>query len=330
MIRSLKEFAVAHRRAVLMLAHAAIFAFVHWLAFALRFDVSADRPFFIDMHPKYVPLFAITLALALSIKMAAFAYFRLFSGWWRYVGISDAVNLAKAATISALVFAVAAYLFLSPFGYPRSILLLDWMLTILVVGGLRISIRALRERQLWDAVAPSARRVLIVGAGDAGETLAREILSRPRLNYAPVGFVDDDPSKHGSYIHGVRVLGGVDDIPDIAARLNASEALIAVPSAGGAAVKRIVEACNRAGIESRTLPGLESLIDGRVSVSALRKVSIEDLLRREPVRLDERAIEGLVRDKIVLVTGAGGSIGSEICRQTARFGPRGIVPVSYT
>ncbi len=301
-------------------------------AYLVRFDFSVPMPF---MH-----LFWRSLPLALGIKIVVFYFFDLYRGMWRYTGVTDLVNVIKAAAVSSLLF-IAAVSFLERLvGYSRSIFLIDACFTVLLIGGLRLAIRVYFEagadgnfwvalRRLLPAVwrGPQSvqRRLLIVGAGDCAEKIYREIHDNRQLSYEVVGFLDDSPGKIGKKIHGVRVLGAVTEIERVAALARAEEILIAIPTATAGQMRRIVECCKATGLKFRTVPGMGELIDGRVTFSAIREVSYRDLLGREVVHLDTVKIGAYLAGRSVLVTGAGGSIGSELCRQICRFAPQRLV-----
>jgi len=300
--------------------HLALFLVVFFLAFVFRFEFAIPA--------YYWRIFLETLPIVLLIKFSVFYFFAAYKSSWRYPGIYDLVNIIKASFISTLVLGLLFYLFFlnDPTPFPRSIIILDLLLTTMIVGGARLFMRIVREEfsGIFTRTGPG-RRVVIVGAGNAGESLIREIKKYPELNYQAVAFVDDNPGKVNSFIHGIRIYGPVSSLADIAAEVGGEEVLIATPSATGEQMRRIVKYCEEAGKPFRTIPSLDRLIDGRITVSKLREVQIEDLLRREPVRLDMRSIERFLSGRSVLVTGAGGSIGSEICRQVMRFGPRILV-----
>jgi FlaA1/EpsC-like NDP-sugar epimerase len=227
-----------------------------------------------------------------------------------------------------MAFAVAAYL-VGPTGLPRTIFILDWLASIMVVGGLRFSVRAVREIAINSApLAEGARKkILVVGAGDAGETLMRDILRSHYRRYEPVGFVDDNRAKIGESIHDVPVLGPIEDVPALCEKHGVQEIILALPSVSGKELRKIVEICQRTAVSIRTLPAMDRLIDGKITVAQLQNVKIDDLLGREPVTLDTDAIEHFVEGRVVLITGAGGSIGSELCHQVCRFKPKRLVLV---
>lgn len=277
-----------------------------------------------------------SLSYILPFKLIIFLSFGLYRGLWRYTSLFDLFNVLKAATISSggiILFILFANRFQ---GYPRSVFIIDWILTIILIGGLRVSIRLLfsekgdlrsllRNPFSHGKVAKPKKRLLIIGAGDTGEKMLREIRDNPRLNYEVVGFLDDEPGKRGTRIHGVPVLGSLERIHDMAYRDEMDEILIAAPSASTREMRKIVEACEATGLKSRTTPGIGELIDGKVSFKTIREVSFEDLLGRDPVDLDLKSIGDYLKDRVILVTGAGGSIGSELCRQIAKFEPGNLI-----
>ena len=275
-----------------------------------------------------------------GIKLTTFYMFRLYKGMWRYTSISDLLNIIKAASLSSLIVVAAILLNTRFVGFSRSVFIIDWFLTILLISGLRLSVRLFYERVSTDELSPSAfltlmksfsrkketeKKLIIIGAGNSGEKICREILNNPHLNYDIVGLFDDDTSKIGRAIHGVKIIGTVADLPAETIKTQADEILIAITSADGKQMRRIVDACKKTGVPFKTVPGYGELINGKLSVKAIRDVAYRDLLGREIVKLDEAGIESYLKDKTVLVTGAGGSIGSELCRQICRFRPRNIV-----
>jgi len=315
---------------IMLGADGAIFIVSLVLAYLLRFDFAPEARFWLQ-----IPFL---LTLSIPIKLVMFFCFGLYRGMWRYTDIRDFWRLFQACLVSSLLL-MTAVLFLTRFeGYPRSVFVMDLILTFVLCGGLRVFIRTIyRQRDNLkvkgllsrQALTGSMRRplsdVLIIGAGDAGEKILREVIENPELTYNVLGFLDDDPGKIGRSVHGVPVLGGVADLQKIVKRSNISQVFIAIPTASGSQMRRIVDACEEAGLSFKTLPGIGEIMEGRVSVSDLREVSFEDLLGREEIRLDSQSIEDYIRSKTILVTGAGGSIGSELCRQIDRFRPERLI-----
>jgi FlaA1/EpsC-like NDP-sugar epimerase len=273
-------------------------------------------------------------------KMVCFYLFNLYRGMWRYTSIVDLFNIIKAATVSSLLIVLYIGLIYRFIGFSRSIFLIDWCFTILFVAGFRLSVRLVFEyshaeklnksmlRSLAGAVArrkTEAKNLIIIGAGNCGEKIYREIHDNAALQYRIVGFLDDSKLKVGRTIHGVPVLGRIDHIVTAVKKAKADEVLIAIPSATGEQMRRIVELCEEAGIPFKTVPGYGELINGRVSINSIREVAYRDLLKREIVKLDQAGIGGYIEGRVILVTGAGGSIGSELCRQICRFNPQKLV-----
>lgn len=286
-----------------------------------------------EMLPEPVPFWQIfqLLLWIVPLKVLIFFLFGLYQGMWRYTSVRDFWALGRAclvSTILVILILLAAKRFV---GYSRAVFVVDLLLTLVLTGGIRMAIRSyFAGRMSSEAIAAmpektALTRVLIIGAGDAGEKILREILDNYTLNYHVVGFIDDDPAKQGRSIHGVRVLGDVERLDKVLQKEEVQQILIAVPSASGDQVRRIVEACQKCNASYKILPGIGDLIDGRVSVKLLRDISYEDLLGRSPVQLNTEGIRNYLDGKTVLVTGCGGSIGSELCRQIAKYKPGRIV-----
>ena len=299
------------------------------LAFLLRFEGQIPQ--------QEWKSFSTTILYILPFKMFVFIYFGLYRGMWRYTSLVDLLNVLKGTLTSSAVI-ILTILFIYRFqGFPRSVFIIDGFLTFIFIGGIRIVIRLLlseKERDLYflfhspfskGKITKPKKRLLIIGAGDAGEKMLREIHDNPRLNYEVVGFLDDDSNKKGMRIHGVPVLGPIPRIHDMAYRDEMDEILIATPSASAKQMRRIIEACEGIGLKSHTTPGIGELIDGKVSFKTIREVSFEDLLGRDPIDLDMKSIGDYLTDKVVLVSGAGGSIGSELCRQITQFQPKNLI-----
>ncbi len=306
-----------YRTVCLVAVHLVLVVVSYSLAFSLRFEWLIPRNYFFA--------FVATLPVLIGLRLLAFAYYRLYRGWWRYVGMRDLFDLLKAVGLSTLVF--AAYLVFSSRAlvFPRSVLIIDAMITIALIGGARFSLRAVRESRR-PMTAPHLKRLMIVGAGDAGELLLREIQNNPRLGYVPVGFLDDNPRKIGFRIHGVEVLGTSSELLTILATHPADELIIAIPSAARAEIQAIVDRCIASKRPFKILPAIAAL-SGQVHMSEVRAVRVEDLLGRDPVDLDSTRLRGDIAGRRVLITGAGGSIGSELVRQVAGFGPELIILV---
>lgn len=317
---------------VILGADALLLVAAWYAAHLLRFDFAIpaqNRVLFIRMLP-----------LILTIKLAAFYVFDLYGGMWRYTSIGDVLNIIKAACLSSLVI-ISLVLFMTGFkGFPRSVFLMDGCFTILFISALRLSVRVYYDITGGDqpfrgaatmlfrsgrTKPPDSRNLLIIGAGDCGEKIYREIHDNPRLKYHVVGFLDDDRAKARMKIHGVAVLGPVSDVEALARHVRADEALIAIPSANAEQMRRIVDHCKKSGISFKTMPGLGELINGKVTVNGIREVAYRDLLGRDVIKLDQERIGATIRCKRVLVTGAAGSIGWELCRQVCRFRPESLV-----
>jgi len=320
------NFLLKKRNLFLMLAgESALFGLALLISYSLRFEFDIPDSFLRQMFS--------LLPAAVAMKIGFFWMTGLYRGMWRYTGLPDLWKIARAVFMAeaAMIFYVA---YASHFrGYPRSVFILDALLAFVFACGARVLIRSLYEISSkpgeWRnvflpdnfCVSPSAPRVLVIGADDEGARIAKEILDVRDCGLRLAGFVDDDPARIGRRIHGLPVYGPLADLPRVAAMARAREVLV---SAGqqGARLRQIMKACEAAQLGIKKLPALADIASGKVSIKSLRDVRYEDLLGREEVRLDEDGIKGYLRDKIVLVTGAGGSIGSELCRQIIRFEPR--------
>ena len=305
-----------YRTVLLVALHLVLVSTSYRLSYALRLDS-------FELN-SYGSVFVHTLAWLILFRLLAFAYYRSYRGWWRYVGMRDLVALLKAVAVSSLAFAAMMVLLGQAQAIPRSVYILDPVLTIALLGGVRFSMRAVQEsrrRQGPSMRSPRLRRVIIIGAGDAGEMLLREMHNNPRLGYLPVGFVDDDERKLGFHIHGVEVLGTTTGLPRILERYVADELIIAIPSASRSAIQVLVNRCLQSGLPFKIVPSIAALSEGRSHVSQLRPVRVEDLLGREPVNLDTSRIRRDISGRRVVITGAGGSIGAELARQVAEYGP---------
>jgi len=322
-----------NRRFYLVLAaDLVIFVMAFVGAYLLRFDFALE-PFYRTQILRLLPLL-------LPGKAAIFFLFGLYRGMWRYTSRRDLGRLGQAAMVATLYYIMATFFIKGFQGVPRSVFLIDGLLTLILSSGLRLGIRFIYSRpfQKFSSLGPSyllnrskseakGKAILIIGAGDAGEMMCREIQDNPGLNYRLLGFLDDDRTKWGRSLHGVRVYGGVEMLQDVLEREKVDELLIAIPSSTGPQMRRILEICKSCEVRYRTLPDLGGIIDGKVSIKNMRELKYEDLLRRPPVRLDTTEISRYLQGKRVLVTGAGGSIGSELCRQIIRFEPEELILV---
>lgn len=281
-------------------------------SYVLRFDNK--------IPPQYAAQFRETFVMVTLITITSFFIFNLYDRIWRYASINELISIVMATSFGTL--AVLGYTFMIGNTYPRSIYILYWLLLTVLTGGIRFIFRT------YNSLAPGFRKiegyknVLVIGAGEAGSMVIGEFIRHPELKMKPVAIIDDDRNKHGLRIHGIRVEGGRKQIPEVVLKKNIHEIVIAMPSIDRREIKEIINICRNTGCKLKILPGVYELLDGKVSVKRLRDVKIEDLLGREPVKVNLEEISGYIKDKVVLVTGGGGSIGSELCRQIAGFGPR--------
>ena len=344
----------------------------NYCAFILRFDAALPRDYFNK--------FLSCLPLLLLVRLIFHFYLGLHRGLWRYASITDMIKIVNSATLGSIVFLIAVKYFVGDSGYPNSIYVLDWLLFMIMAGGTRILLRVLREYMLSETL---RKKILIVGAGDAGEMVVREMKNGPDSAYEPVGFIDDDPKNKGLTIHGVPILGDSVSLPDIIRKYSPHEVLIAAPTDSQKIIRTVYEACKPFNIPIKKLPPINDLLDGNVSiatklgermveanmvteeqiqealalqkkeggrlggklvklghiteekfiaflnrqygVSHMKPISLTDLLQREPVKTDITSVRSLISGKSVIVTGAGGSIGSELCRQIIKYNPAKLV-----
>jgi FlaA1/EpsC-like NDP-sugar epimerase len=316
-------------RAGQLAVDAALVTLAWWLAFAFRFDGG--------LRGVYEDLFVATVGVVIGVKLLVFVAARFYTKWWRFTSVRDLQSIVVAVVAASLILTAVVSFWQpvhrkngSPVSMPRGVLVLDFFITLTLIGGARFAVRSLVERPgRGELVARTGKEVLICGAGDAGNTMLREMQRNRGLGYIPVGIIDDDARKRGLRVQGTRVLGGRDALPAILRETRPDEVIIAMPSAPGAVRREIVEACRAAGVPTKTLPGLPELISGEVTVRLLRDVSVEDLLGRAPLEIDFAKVSRYLNGKVVLVTGAGGSIGAELCRQVLRAGPATLVLVDH-
>ena len=291
-----------------------LFAVSGVLAFLIRFEFS--------LPARDLVYLAFAAPIWIVVKGVVFHILALDRGGWRYVSVPDIVRLA-IGNVSGSVSALIVIMFLAPGGFPRSIYVMDLLVCSLITAGVRLAARLLLNSH--DQLATEKKKIVIYGAGNAGVTLLSEIRSNPRLGYDVRGFIDDDTQKAGQLIQGVPVLGTGAELTAIAAKRQLEEVLIAMSSASGSRMTSVLRSCHDAGLRCRTIPSLTEIMENRALTPQIRDVAVEDLLGRAPVHLDEDAIRERLGDQVVLVTGAAGSIGSELCRQIARFGPGKII-----
>jgi FlaA1/EpsC-like NDP-sugar epimerase len=283
----------------------------------------------------YLPSAYWLAVLAVLIKPPVYYAFGLYRRIWLYASIRELKLIAVAVTAASLPVGFGILLLFNAgtfIGFPRSVLVIDWLLSLLMVGGLRLALRMIAENRMQANLTKGpaeAHHVLIVGAGDAGALVVRELQKNPQLNMIPAGFLDDDPAKQGQQIYGVPVEGPITDLDRVLGNRRVDEVIIAIPSAPGRIVRLVADVCRLRGIPFRTIPGIYELLGGKVSVSRLREVTITDLLRREPAHLDDHRLGATYGGRVVLITGAGGSIGRELCRQVARWGPAEMILLGH-
>jgi len=304
-----------HRSLVVIGTQLTLIMVANITAFLLRFDAEIPSQYQLIMW-KHLPVVLLIFGSGLWV-------FGIQRGLWRYVGLHDLGRILWASLASAAVFYGVTHLLLGNIEYPRSVIILTGLLSGLYLAGIRLAVRWLRE---WlHIIGPTARRILIVGAGNAGELLVRDMLSDPEYNCRPVAFVDDDPVKQKMNIHGIPVLGSLADIKTVTNRMGAHEIIVAIPSASTTVKQKILAGSEGSTLPIKILPSVKRLLGDPVSLQEVRPMSLEDLLQREPIQTDCQELHPLIEGKTVLVTGAGGSIGSELCRQISQYEPDSLV-----
>ena len=315
---------VYRNRVLQVCADGALVALAFYLAFRLRFLDQSDLP-----H-RYWILFAQSVGFVIALKLIVFAAFGMYQKWWRYVSGRDFLQIVRAVTVASAIL-VVAFTVLRPFAHnlPRSVAVMDFLLTLMLITGARLAVRLIVERPSRSARVPK-REVLVIGAGSGGQMVVRELQLNPEIGVTAIGFVDDDPRKRGMRMLGLKVLGSTKQINRILDETHPDEVVIAIPSAPGTLRAKVVAACREREIRVRTLPTVFELLRGGVQLNKqLREVRVEDVLGRDPIVRELDRVGAYLRDRIVLVTGAGGSIGSELCRQIAQVKPRLLVMLDH-
>jgi FlaA1/EpsC-like NDP-sugar epimerase len=318
----MKKILISKNLFVLILADMVLLTLSYFLAYVARFEAHIGAREMLVIKQTIVPI--------VLCKLVVFYFFNLYRGMWRYTGILDLINVIKAVIASSAII-VTVILMLSRFqGFSRSVFIIDAVFSLILIAGIRVVIRLLLSSTTFSLNKKGInvnehKKMIIIGAGDAGEKVVREIYDNPKMKYRIVGFVDDDKNKVGKQIHGIKVLGRIDELKEVAKSEGVDEILIAAPSAVGKDMRRIVEICDATKISYKTLPGMGEIIDGKVSIKKIRDISYKDLLGRPPVKLENDKISDFLKDNCVLITGAGGSIGSELCRQICKYGPSLVV-----
>ena len=303
-------------RTLLAILHDAVAAALAWsLAYLLRFNFDLPLPYVAELQQ--------TLFWIVPLQLIIFWQFGLYRGIWRYASTTDLRRIFLAIMLSATAIPLLFWMLRLDLVVPRAVLVINPILLILLMGGSRFIYRLWKEQGLYGTLKLHGEPVLVLGAGDAAASLAKD-LSKSNT-WRLVGFLDDNSEHHGHTLNGIRVLGGLDSLHECAKRLGVSHVIIAMPSSSHQQRKRAIQLCNQAKLKTLTVPSFEDLMSGKVEVSQLRAIELDDLLGRDPVLLDDAGLHDLLNDKSVMVTGAGGSIGSELCRQIARFQPARLI-----
>ncbi len=306
----------ANIRTTLAVLHDAIAAVLAWsLAYLLRFNF--------ELPPNFAAELQQTLYWVVPLQLIIFWRFNLYRGLWRYASTADLRRIVLAVMLSAATIPLMFWMLRLDLVIPRSVLIINPLLLILMMGGSRFVYRLWKEQGLYGSFKLRGEPVLVLGAGDAAASLAKDLVASS--DWRLVGFLDDDINIHGRMLNGIRVLGKLDSLPVWAERLGVSQVIIAMPSSSHQQRKRAIQLCNLAQLKALTVPSFDDLMSGKVAVSQLRAIELDDLLGRDPVVLDDVGLHALLAGKVVMVTGAGGSIGSEMCRQIARFSPAKLV-----
>lgn len=293
-----------------MLLDGALISSALFLSLVLRFDAAIPVQYKLAFHH--------LLPYCIVLNIVFLYFFKLYHRIWRYASVNELYGLLKAITVGMALFVVVVYTFNLP-TLPRSVYIMSWFLSLMLVGASRLGLRILREFFWAHKGEKASKRVLVIGAGDAGSMVVKELFNNPKLKMTPIGFIDDDIQKQKLIMHGVPVLGRRKDIPEVVRKHNIAEAIIAMPSAGGKVIRSIYEVCKQTGLEKiHIFQGVGGFLSGKYHI---KNIEVEDLLKREPVKLNLDEIARYIAEKVVLVSGAGGSIGSELCRQIGLHSP---------
>jgi FlaA1/EpsC-like NDP-sugar epimerase len=317
---------VYRHKLIQIAADAILLAAAYYLAFRLRFlDAPGGIP------DRYDHMLANSIGFVVVGQLIVYYAFGLYEKWWRYFRLPDMIAVLRACAVATAILAIT-FLLLKPFDdqIPRSVVVTNFLLTVFLIGGARLLVRMVLVERLARRDVRGARRVLVVGAGSGGQMVAREMQLNPNLAARAIGFLDDDPRKRGMRLHGINVLGTTDEAGEILDEFQPDEVIIAIPSAPGVLRGRVVTACRERDLPVRTLPTVFELLRGGVQLTRqLREVQVEDVLGRDPVRMELHRVGAYIQDKVVMVTGAGGSIGSELVRQIARVRPKLLVMLDH-
>ncbi len=304
-----------HKRFFVIFSDTVLILLSYGSAYLLRFNFAVPEV--------YYERWLESLPVLILIRILCFYFFGLYSGVWRYASMNDLTKVLKAITLSSFLFVTYITLRYRLIDFSRSVFVIDWFILITFVGGSRFLYRLSRE--FYTVKGEGKRRVLIIGAGDAGEMLLREIKQNPNMTFDPIGFLDDNPEKRGRRIHNVPVMGRIDELERIVSKKDIQEIVIAIPSLTGKEMRRIVDECKKTGVLCKTVPAVSDILNGKIHVSQIREIRIEDLLGRDHIELNRKEIMEYLSDKKVLVTGAGGSIGAELCRQILKINPKQLI-----
>jgi len=312
-----RDLSIVHRKLVLLLTDIILINISGLTALALRFDFSIPSEF--------LQIYFKNGILTTLVMIIAFYGFNLYQSVWRYASLDELTYVVAASTVGSVVL-FFMYNFVLRINFPRSFYVLFMIISTCLVGGVRFGYRIMRRIKLVlfkDGL--DRKRVLVIGGGKAGSMMIKEMYNNPQIHKYPVAVIDDDPEKYKRKINGVPILGTRDDIGRIVEEKKIDEVLIAMPSLSKVEIKEIVDICKKLKCSLKTLPGVYELIDGRVDIQKIRDIEIEDLLGRDPIKVDLNEISGYLTNEVVLVTGGGGSIGSELCRQIAGFAPKKLI-----